>query len=64
LTEGRLALDRIERLDERLDAEPIFAALAAADPAPNATSRAIGEALSPPGDRWTVERTVPFSSAR
>jgi cation-transporting ATPase E len=64
LTEGRLALDRIERLDEGLDAERVFAALAAADPAPNATSRAIGEALAPPDDGWTVERTVPFSSAR
>jgi cation-transporting ATPase E len=63
LTEGRLALDRIERLDEGLDAEPVFAALAAADPAPNATARAIGEAL-PAAGGWTVERTVPFSSAR
>jgi cation-transporting ATPase E len=63
LTEGRLALDRIERIDEDLDPEPVLAALAAADPAPNATLLAIGQNLSTT-DGWTVERTVPFSSAR
>ena len=46
LTEGRLALERIERLDDDLDPEPVLAALAAADPAPNATLRAIGDALT------------------
>jgi len=64
LTEGRLALDRIERLDEDLDPEPVLAALVAADPAPNATLRAIGDALTAPGDGWTPEDSVPFSSAR
>src|SRR3954447_1254386 len=64
LTEGKLALDRIERLDDDLDPEPVLAALAAADPAPNATLRAIGDALESPGGGWTVEDTVPFSSAR
>ena len=63
LTEGRLALDRIERIDEDLDPEPVLAALAAADPAPNATLLAIGQNLSTT-DGWMVERTVPFSSAR
>ena len=63
LTEGRLALDRIERIDEDLDPEPALAALAAADPAPNATLLAIGQNLSTT-DAWTVERTVPFSSTR
>jgi cation-transporting P-type ATPase E len=64
LTEGRLALERIERLDDGLDPEPVLAALAAADPAPNATLRAIGDALAEPGDGWTTEDAVPFSSAR
>jgi cation-transporting ATPase E len=64
LTEGKLALDRIERLDDSLDPEPVLAALAEGDPAPNATLRAIGESLSTPGDGWTVEGSVPFSSAR
>ncbi len=64
LTEGRLALDRIERLDEDLDPEPVLAALAAADPAPNATLRAIGDALTERGDGWTPEDVIPFSSAR
>ncbi|MFI5055851.1 MAG: HAD-IC family P-type ATPase [Actinomycetota bacterium] len=63
LTEGRLALDRIERIDEDLDPEPVLAALAAADPAPNATLLAIGQNLSAT-DGWMVERTVPFSSTR
>jgi cation-transporting P-type ATPase E len=63
LTEGKLTLDRIERLDDGLDPGPVLAALAAADPAPNATLRAIGEGLSP-AERWTVEDAVPFSSAR
>jgi cation-transporting ATPase E len=47
-----------------LDPEPILAALATADPAPNATLRAIGDALHKPSDGWTVEEAVPFSSAR
>ncbi len=63
LTEGRLALDRIERIDEDLDPGPALAALAAADPAPNATLQAIAQGLSADGG-WSVERTVPFSSAR
>jgi cation-transporting ATPase E len=63
LTEGKLTLDRIERLDDDLDPGPVLASLAAADPAPNATLRAIGEGLPPAGDR-SVEDAVPFSSAR
>jgi cation-transporting ATPase E len=44
--------------------EPGLAALAAADPAPNATLRAIAESLSLADDGWSVERSIPFSSAR
>jgi cation-transporting ATPase E len=63
LTEGKLTLDRIERLDD-LDPGPVLAALVAADPAPNATLRAIGEGLDRQGGGWTVAEAVPFSSAR
>jgi cation-transporting ATPase E len=63
LTEGKLTLDRVERLDDDLDPEPVLAALAAADPAPNATLRAIGDGLAA-ADGWPVEDAVPFSSAR
>jgi magnesium-transporting ATPase (P-type) len=63
LTEGKLTLDRVERLDDDLDPEPVLSALAAADPAPNATLRAIGDGLAA-SDGWTVEDAVPFSSAR
>jgi cation-transporting P-type ATPase E len=63
LTEGRLAVDRVEALGE-VDAEPVLAALAASDPAPNATMAAIRSRFAdvPPG--WAVEGTVPFSSSR
>jgi len=64
LTEGKLTLDMIERLDDGLDPEPVLAALSTADPAPNATLRAIGDALHKASDGWTVEEAVPFSSAR
>ncbi len=64
LTEGKLTLDRIERLDDDLDPAPVLAALAAADPAPNATLRAIGEGLERQDDGWGAEDVVPFSSAR
>ncbi len=63
LTEGRLSVERIERLDEAVDPAPALAALAAADPAPNATLRAIGERFGDAPD-WPVEDVVPFSSAR
>ena len=45
-------------------AGPALAALAAADPAPNATLQAIAQGLSAATAGWSVERTVPFSSAR
>ncbi|HET9249684.1 MAG TPA: HAD-IC family P-type ATPase, partial [Actinomycetota bacterium] len=63
LTEGRPSVERIVRLDETVDPVPILAALAAADPAPNATLRAIAERV---GDApsWTLEDAVPFSSTR
>ncbi len=64
LTEGKLTLERIERLDDGIDPGPVLAALAASDPAPNATLRAIGDGLAASATGWTVEDAVPFSSAR
>jgi cation-transporting ATPase E len=66
LTEGKLAVERIEPLGgaSETDALDALAAIAAADPTPNATMQAIREhAASPPAD-WNLEATVPFSSAR
>jgi cation-transporting P-type ATPase E len=63
LTEGNLAVERVEILDPTLPVEEALAALGAADQRPNATMRAIAERYaSPPG--WTATGGVPFSSAR
>jgi cation-transporting ATPase E len=62
LTEGKLAVERIERLDGS-DPAAALAALAAADPAPNATMLAIAEAF-PDEAGWEPLESVPFSSAR
>ena len=63
LTEGRLAVDLVRRLDGS-DPGPVLAAMASADPAANATMRAIAEAFpSAPGD-WVLVDRVAFSSAR
>jgi cation-transporting P-type ATPase E len=63
LTEGNLAVERVEALDPTLPVEDALAALAAADQRPNATMRAIAEHFgSPPG--WSATGVVPFSSAR
>jgi len=63
LTEGRLSVERIERIDDAVDPGPVLAALAGADPSPNATVRALGDRFGEAPD-WTVDETVPFSSAR
>ena len=56
LTEGELALDA-RRASRRRPGpgEPVLAAIAAADEAPNATMRAIGDALPERGDGWTPD---------
>ena len=66
LTEGRLAVERIEPLAEDGEAESLEAlgALAAADPTPNATMQAVREHVPRAPTGWEVEATVPFSSAR
>ena len=64
LTEGKLAVQRVEPIDgdERALGQ-VLAALAAADPSPNATTNAIAERFYAPPD-WQVSGGVPFSSAR
>lgn len=65
LTEGRLAVEEVEVLDDReVPYEEALAGLAAADPNPNATLRAIAERFPRPEDGWEPTETVPFSSAR
>jgi cation-transporting ATPase E len=66
ITAGDLAVqDLMTSQDGAGEAEAAAAlgALAAADPNPNATLRAIGEAFPAP-DGWRPEAAVPFSSAR
>ena len=63
LTEGRLGIVRVDRVSQT-DPGPALAALAAADPAPNATMRALAEAYPPAADGWRPDGGVPFSSAR
>ena len=63
LTEGRLGIVRVDRVS-RIDPAPALAALAAADPAPNATMRALAAAYPPGPDGWRPDGGVPFSSAR
>ncbi len=62
LTQGTLALDRVERLGDADPSLPL-AALADVDRAPNATMRAIADAFPDPPD-WMLADDVPFSSAR
>jgi len=64
LTEGRLVVEDLEVLEEGAPAGEALAALAAAEPNPNATLRAIREAFPAPPDGWRRTAGVPFSSAR
>jgi cation-transporting P-type ATPase E len=64
LTEGRLVVDKVELLAEDGSHREALAALAAAEPHPNATLLAIRESFPDPEEGWLAARTVPFSSAR
>jgi magnesium-transporting ATPase (P-type) len=66
LTEGKLAVERVEPFDDadRTDALDALAALAAADLTPNATMQAVREHVPTSPPDWAVTETVPFSSAR
>jgi cation-transporting ATPase E len=62
ITSSGLDVVGIEEFDDD-EARPAIAALAAADPSPNPTMRAIAGALPAP-ESWTALDVVPFSSAR
>ena len=64
LTEGRLVVDEVELLGGDGSHREALAALAAADPHPNATLRAIGESFADHPAGWLASRSIPFSSAR
>jgi cation-transporting ATPase E len=64
LTEGRLVVDEVELLGEDGSHRDALAALAAAEPHPNATLLAVRESFPDPREGWLAARTVPFSSAR
>jgi cation-transporting ATPase E len=64
LTENAMRLAEVRPLGEPdLAPETVLAALAAADPRPNASLLAIAEA-TPPAPGWTAGSVTPFSSAR
>ena len=66
LTEGRLAVEDLVHLADADEASVRVAlgALVTADPSPNATLRAIGDAVGSSADGWTPGERVAFSSAR
>jgi membrane-associated phospholipid phosphatase len=67
LTGGRLVVRDLEVLGAGSTAAELakaLAALAAADPAPNATMTAVRDAYPPTPIPWEVSASVPFSSAR
>jgi cation-transporting ATPase E len=64
LTEGRLVVEDLEVLAEGAPVREALAALAAAEPNPNATLLAIREAFPDPPTGWRRTGGVPFSSSR
>jgi cation-transporting ATPase E len=65
LTENGMRVSDVEELDESRERDGIadvLAALAAADPRPNASMQAIAETYHQPPD-WTATATAPFKSA-
>ncbi len=66
ITTGEISFERVEPLGAATEAEATeaLAALASADPAPNATLTAIAAAVGSPPVGWRLNQSVPFSSAR
>ncbi|MEV4254909.1 HAD-IC family P-type ATPase [Spirillospora sp. NPDC049652] len=64
LTEAGMDLDQVVPLDDARQGERALAAIARADPDPNATMRAVRDGLDVPDPGWTQRSAVPFSSAR
>ncbi len=63
LTEPGMSVQQVVALDDSVDLDGVLGAMGASEPDPNPTLAAIA-AVYPAGDGWTVESTVPFSSAR
>ena len=63
LTRGAITFERLDALGPADDVEAAIGAMAAADPNPNATLRAIAARFEPPDD-WVVTHSTAFSSAR
>ncbi|MHA1560141.1 MAG: HAD-IC family P-type ATPase [Alphaproteobacteria bacterium] len=64
LTEDRMSVREIIQTDSALPTKAALGALAAADPSPNASVRAIADAAAEPMSKWSVIERFPFSSAR
>ncbi len=66
LTEGTVEVDELLPINGATpdELEPILGALAAHDPSPNATMRAIGRRFPEVADEWELTSAVAFSSAR
>jgi cation-transporting ATPase E len=63
LTEGSLVVTHVERLTDGAEIDQVLGAVAAADPDPNPSLRALAAAFPPPAG-WTQRTGVAFSSAR
>lgn len=63
LTDGKLTLDRVVKLEETAETDEALGALCAASPYKNPTLAAIAAAFPAP-EKWTVIDTIPFSSHR
>ena len=63
LTEGEMVVSEVERVTDGLPVDDALGALAAADPHPNASLRAIADRFATL-ETWAVNGSVPFSSAR
>jgi cation-transporting ATPase E len=64
LTEGKLRVLSASPLTAGTSIEPVLAAVAAADPTPNATMRAVSVRFGADAPDWTPTEVVAFSSAR
>ncbi|HKY16179.1 MAG TPA: cation-translocating P-type ATPase [Microthrixaceae bacterium] len=64
ITEGSMQLSEVIPLGESAAPDAALAAVAWADPNPNATQLALQERYDAAPDGWRVDDTVPFSSAR
>ena len=63
ITTGSIRVHKVQATPQAVGAEAALGALAAADPDPNTTLRAIKERFPEP-EGWTMTGSVPFSSAR